>query len=336
MALSFIINDNVMTPHKKSVATLIAALAIGSYALASGQTLSIAVKSGDSLPSLNQTNTQLLSFGFPVCNEMDGLAFCGRIRQTNYFTNTVFITNTTVSRIVTNIAYITKSYRVNGQIYTYTNTVPQYGRVTNTTVISTNRVTKTCTTWSGIWADDASGNRNLVIATGNAAPGTSGTFFSFQDPVYNNSNAVAFIGTVSADGTTKSDGVWTTQAFGNSQTLTAVALIHSDAPGTSGKFTKFNQIALPDQGGVLICGEADGVEGIWAQDVTGALKLVIKEKGTISVNGSNKVVSSFSFLDSDYESTEGQTRNFNQDTGNLFFKVFFKDGQDAIVKVTFP
>lgn len=327
---------------------LIMSLFLGLTGIASAQNITVTVQTGDLLPSLTESNAQLISFGSPSFNEVEGIAFQGWVRQTNWVTNTVTRTNLTVTRVATNAITKTNSYTIGGITYPYTNTVVQYGYVTNTNVTTTNRVTRTVTTWSGMWADDSQGRRNMVTCSDSPAPGTDGSFVSFSDPCYNNSNAVAFIGRASipagatnpvanTNSTSKMvTGIWTTQPFGGFTSLTPVAFLGAPAPGTTCKFTQFFQIALPDQGGVLINGSAGSTQGIWAQDSTGTLKLIVKRGGTVAVNGTNKVISSFSFLDPTYESIEGQTRCFSQNTGNLIFNAWFTDGQQAILKVTFP
>lgn len=49
----------------------------------------------------------------------------------------------------------------------------------------------------GIWTDDSSGVRQLVVRTGSLAPGTANALFAtIGNPVYNSNEAVAFLGTL--------------------------------------------------------------------------------------------------------------------------------------------
>ena len=234
--------------------------------------------------------------------------------------------------------------------------------------------------WTGIWADDSSGTRQLIVRSGDPSPGIGGTFVSFSDPVYNNSNAIAFIGKsfqifnyIPVKGgqypPNPATGVWTTQTFNGSNALSLVASLGSPAPGytTNTTFSSFDQIALPDQGGVVLMATvttkkyvswiyppistnpntvtpniiemaivpSSTQQGIWAQDTTGTLQLIAHQGGALNVGGTNKTIASLSFLNS-ANSVAGQTRSFNQDTGNLFFKATFTDGTQAGVKVIFP
>src|SRR5581483_4729754 len=70
---------------------------------------------------------------------------------------------------------------------------------------------------TGIWADNSAGTRQLVICSGTSAPDASGSassaaFKKFGDPVYNNNDAVAFLGTLvqGTGGVTSSNdtGIW--------------------------------------------------------------------------------------------------------------------------------
>jgi len=100
--------------------------------------------------------------------------------------------------------------------------------VKETDTAGSNLVTNT---WTGIWADDSTGNRNLIVRSGwDYFFGSA--FTSFSDPVYNNSNAVAFIGTLTEElaspfvlkngqwqfqspATSITTGIWTSQLFQN-------------------------------------------------------------------------------------------------------------------------
>jgi hypothetical protein len=360
-------------------------------------------QTGDPVPGATNTNATFVSFGNPAFNALNGVAFQATVKEVDLVTN--------------------------------------YFPVSSSVTMSTNLATNT---WSGIWADDASGHRNLVIRTG-AEFGFGSSFTFFSDPVYNNSNSVAFVGVqrtifatpaIAFPGGTPhfptdpfpadyQTGIWTTQPFANAATntnniypvityhgnqtpvtnwvtnpvnilnllpqlppnLTLVATLGSAAPGYSNNatFSSFDQIALPDQGGVVLLATVStsrlvypptrtnplhpmpmyvllqplSQQGIWAQDTTGSLNLIAHVGETISVNGISKVIASLSFLNSgnqpslpgilplqptnavpniSYPSSPvtGQTRSFNQDTGNLFFKATFTDGTQAGMKVIFP
>ena len=298
--------------------------------------MTISFSTGDSVPGATNTNASFVSFGNPAFNDLNGVAVKATVRETAK----------AGSNLVTN-------------------------------------------TWTGIWADDSNGKRNLILRSGSS----NGAFLSFSDPVYNNSNAIAFIGKYSPviptyfvawRGGPPADitGIWTSQIFTTptnrppafslfdaSNNLHYVTSLGSPAPGftTNTTFRSFDQIALPDQGGVVMLATvttkkyfswiypptntnpntvtAPGIfgvnvpsstqQGIWAQDTTGTLQLIAYQGGTLNVGGSNKTIASISFLNST-NSLSGQTRHFSQDTGNLFYTATFTDGTQAGVKVIFP
>jgi hypothetical protein len=199
----------------------------------------------------------------------------------------------------------------------------------------------------GIWADDYTGTRQLVVRTGTTAPdaagaATSAVFKKFSDPVYSGSNAVAFIGTLTQGGggvTAANDtGVWSNDGG----TLHLVAREGVQAPGCGAGvvFKTFTQIALPDQGGVVMFAKLGGTGvtsasdmGIWAVDTGGTLQLIAREGTAHAVTG--KTIKTLSFLPT-IAGVSGQTRGFSQSTGDLVYSATFTDGSAGIFKVVFP
>ncbi len=196
----------------------------------------------------------------------------------------------------------------------------------------------------GIWADDNSGSLRLVAQTGSStAPGTTAPFATLTDPVYNDNNAVAFVGTLRTGSgfatTVTKTGVWSSA----SGSLSLVAQTGTQAPGCPGgaNFSGFTQIVLPDQNGVALLGTlatnwALGIYhatdiGIWATDSSGNLQLIVRTGQTL--NG--KTVAALSFLPS-VATVSGQSRNVALGTGNLAYFVTFSDGTTAIFTVTLP
>lgn len=208
---------------------------------------------------------------------------------------------------------------------------------------------------SGIWADDGIGIRQFVVRTGTVAPGTNGAVFSaLSDPVYNDNNVVAFMGTLKPNigdvvthrtklnPVNNSIGIWSN----DNGALHLVARQGQQAPGMDAGvfFSSFLHFALPNQGGasnaggvVLLAGVggkgvlSKSTKGIWAVDTTGNLKLILCEGGAFD----DKTVKDISFLSSG--ATEaGQTRNFAQSTGDILFKATFTDDSWGVYKVVFP
>ncbi len=206
---------------------------------------------------------------------------------------------------------------------------------------------------SGIFADEGSVPKVCVARTGMAAPGVNGaSFAALYDPVYNNNDLVAFVATLTGIGVTKttSVGIWSDYPNGF---LSMVAQEGQQAPGCAAGavFTSFTEIALPDQGGVVFLGNLGNApvgtppvtnigpittannQGIWAVDTTGALQLVV-QKGTVHPV-TQKLITALNFLPSAAYDT-GQTRSFEQGTGDIVYRASFKDGSLGIFTVTFP
>lgn len=332
-------------------------------------TVSVAFKSGDTVPG-GISADHFATFGNPAFNDYNHVAFQATVSEVTQYPIVYAMAASTAPLQVTNVS------------------LPNY---TNT--------------WSGIWAQDRLGNLKLVVRSSPMIPDIGG-FSNFSDPVYNNSNNVAFTANYSpgfiyiptpppgaTNGTNVfrgGTGVWTSSTVTNP--LHPVAFIGEQAPGypnplitsvgtlsdtlnqssTNGvslsnppmtftnpvTFASFDQIALPDQGGVVILATvsttnyiypaaSNGVianfvaiqpltqQGIWAQDTSGNLKLIARQGGTIKVGTTNKTIQSLSFLNS-ASPLSGQTRHFSQDTGNLLFTATFTDGTQAGLKVIFP
>jgi YD repeat-containing protein len=209
----------------------------------------------------------------------------------------------------------------------------------------------TTSNYVGIWADDASGTRNLIARIGISAPGTAAFFATFSDPIYNNNEAVAFRGTlrVAAGQTTAlmASGIW----CNSSGSLTLVARQGGIAPGCppGATFSAFNALALPDQGGVIFSATLNSSvaanvtttnnQGIWAVDATGALQLIVRTGDILNVGTSavpnNKIVTALSFLPA-LSYVNGQGRSFAQSNGDLVYLATFSDKSTAILNVVFP
>jgi hypothetical protein len=196
---------------------------------------------------------------------------------------------------------------------------------------------------TGIWADDNTNARQLIARTGDIAPGTSATFLTLNDPIYNDNEAVAFRGTLkiaAGQATSSTDmGVWSN----NGGSLALVAQKGSQAPGcpTGATFSAFTSLALPNQGGVILLAalnsnRAAGVTsanntGIWAVDTSGVLHLIVRKGDVVS----GKSIAGLSFLPI-LSYVGGQSRNFTQGTGDLVYEATFSDKTTAIFVIAFP
>jgi len=201
----------------------------------------------------------------------------------------------------------------------------------------------------GIWDDTSTGEGHLVARSGTGtAPGTSATFLSFNDPVYNDNEAIAFRATLNLP---KSQAATATGLWCDSTgSLTLVAQQGTtQAPGCpdGATFSAFTELALPDQGGAtnqggviflatLNANPAAGVTtannlGIWAVDNTGTLQLIVRTGDILD----GKTVTGLAFLPVETY-VNGQTRSFAQSTGDLVYLATFSDKSTAIVNVVFP
>lgn len=198
---------------------------------------------------------------------------------------------------------------------------------------------------TGIAVHDSSVFTGLAF-TGSAANDRSGAasnmlYAKLGEPVLNNHDRVAFIGTLAngVGGATSSTntGVWS-NADG---TLKLIAREGDEAPGYGGgKFAKFDQIVLPDVGGVAMLATVSGVsatrnQGVWAVASDGTLTCVVREGDVLLVNGTSKIVKKLGIFQV-APGVMGQSRSFDASTGALAYLATFTDGTSAICKATLP
>jgi kumamolisin len=184
----------------------------------------------------------------------------------------------------------------------------------------------------GIWAQNASGTRELVARTGGIAAGTSDAVFAgLSDPVYNDGEAVAFIGTLKVSAGHASAGTATGIWSNSAGLLSLVAREGSQAAGFPAgvKFRAFDAVGLPDQGGALFLASAsNGKRGIWAGDSAASLQLIVGEG---KVYG-GETVTNLAFLPS-LLYVNGQSRSFAQGTGDIVCHASFSDRTTGILEV---
>jgi len=127
---------------------------------------------------------------------------------------------------------------------------------------------------------------------------------------------------------------------------------------TSPVFSSFDRIALPDTGRFVLWATVSATNsiplplipkgltvnktlkqgvltqhGIWVQNASGGLDLVVREGSTLNVNGKIRVIASL-VTASAVGPTGSQSRSFDQSTGTLAYLAVFTDGTQAILKVT--
>jgi len=194
----------------------------------------------------------------------------------------------------------------------------------------------TTATDTGIWADDSSGTLTLIAQDTGTATGTTATYASLGNPVYNGSSEIAFAGglkVVTGVATpTTAQGVWTYSGG----SLALVARQGSAAPGVTGAtFGTFTALGLSDTGVVLEAtlnpgGSADVTTanntGIWESLTPGDLTLEFRLGETIDTKIVSKVT-----LTSTQSLVGGQTRFFASN-GDLTGGVTFSDKTTGIFK----
>jgi cyclophilin family peptidyl-prolyl cis-trans isomerase len=186
---------------------------------------------------------------------------------------------------------------------------------------------------AGIWANRGSDTLTLVAQTGTTTPAgvASAVYSVLGNPVYNENSEVAFEGTMKAGlgGVTSKNalGVWAT----NSGSLTLVARQGDTAPNGM-VFSTFTALARTGTN-TIIFGTVTGTGvtaannfGVFEGTAEGNLALVLHTGETIG----SKVVSTYT-LNSIQTLVQGQTRNFNDESGDLALLATFTDKTTGIV-----
>jgi hypothetical protein len=205
-----------------------------------------------------------------------------------------------------------------------------------------------------IFDDDSSEGGHMIARTGaDPAPGTTATFVSFSDPVYNDNEAIAFCGMLNVAAgqatTATASGIWADNGTAGTLALIAQQGV-TQAPGcpAGATFSAFTELALPDLGGVVFLATLNtnataGVTtannlGIWAVDNSGALQLIVRTGDILNVGEDGtpiyKTVTGISFLPA-LATVGGQSRSFAQGNGDLVYLATFSDGSTAILNVVF-
>jgi len=198
---------------------------------------------------------------------------------------------------------------------------------------------------SGIWAEIGTGaTAHLIARSGQNTPGVAGgVFATFGDPVYNNGDRVAFMGTMKLGpggvSASNANGIWANPAG----VLKLIARTGVQAPGCAAgaMFASFGKAVLTAQNGVVFLGNlvvgSGGVttlnnQGVWSMSATGQTKLLVRSGNQLSVNGGARTLSAISiFASPSYDG--GQTRSFNS-AGTLIFAASFRDGTQGVLTVS--
>jgi hypothetical protein len=107
------------------------------------------------------------------------------------------------------------------------------------------------------------------------------------------------------------------------------------------KFTAFAQFSAPADGGLVFRANIAGTgittannQGVWQQDTTGALDIVLRKGDTVTIgNTKANIVSIVAFKSLPFCTAQGRTAAANGDV-TLLLKL--SDGNQAIVRATLP
>lgn len=196
---------------------------------------------------------------------------------------------------------------------------------------------------SGIWSD-VGGSLQKVAATGDQAPGLApGVKFNLVgEPVLSDSGRLVFDGNFVQNGSPLGGTIWSYQ---NGNTV-PILLPGDHAPGTptDDTFLGASQVCINKYGRIAFSGylktgvgdvTADNSVGIWAEDSSGQLQLIVRKGDLIDVdNGPGidlRTIASFSYFGDDgYLGPKiGQQGSFN-DLGQFAFVATFTDGSSGI------
>jgi hypothetical protein len=107
--------------------------------------------------------------------------------------------------------------------------------------------------------------------------------------------------------------------------------------GSGAKFQGFDQIVLPDMGGVIVEAGVSGSDGrkqgLWAAGQNGTLHRLLLDGDTLDFHGSPKTLKRFRIFQIPPHFA-GQTRSFDPGTGSLVFQAIFSDASWAIYRIT--
>jgi CSLREA domain-containing protein len=192
-------------------------------------------------------------------------------------------------------------------------------------------------------------NNNLGILSQEGSPVSNTNpeiFTAFEEPAFNDSFRTAFFAKVKAPGLPASQTSVLIYAgfekFGNQPTVLARTGIAA-ADLTGGELWKeFTAMALPDSGyGPIFLAKLSGPGvtpknniGLWATDLDGSVRLLLRTGSTIPVNGAHKTVSLINTLGAALDSS-GQGRYVDLD-GNVSALLTFTDGTTALVHFGMP
>lgn len=186
----------------------------------------------------------------------------------------------------------------------------------------------------GVWSEGLFGVLQLIAIEGTVAPGTTDTFFSFDDPVLGNSGKTAFVATVTQP--TANRGVWSNRAG----FLDLVARSGAPVPGVMGAtFDEFSALAVNATGEVAFFSTTSTGLALCSQDSMGTLTTIASDFTLLDVFGDGSdlrliidmVLPMPFFANEPRAASTGDGRRiaFNDD-GDTVFRLKFSDGSEGV------
>lgn len=196
----------------------------------------------------------------------------------------------------------------------------------------------------GIWAEEDDLELSLIVRQGDPAPGIKNVSFSMtiENLLFNDAGQVAFIDQLSGAAFGENRAIW---LHSPDSGFSLVAREGNPAPGTSAgvnfddfadDFGIIDVMAMNNLGQVAFRSDLTGAvngsndRGIWATDLSGNLKLVVRTGDLLDVNEDPEIedlrtISGVSFV----TGQRGRQSGFN-DSGQLAFVAFFTDGTRGV------
>lgn len=185
-----------------------------------------------------------------------------------------------------------------------------------------------------------------IAHTGGNPPGTdAGVLFNTFDRLsFNGAGSTAFVATLISGGSVTSannQGIWSD----GSGVYNLLARSGDSAPGIAGgvNFASFGNLVLNNGGRTAFIANLTGAgvdstnnQGIWAQDSTDELKLLVRTGDTLVVSaGDSRTISSLLFGASIQNQQDGRGSSFS-DSDQLAFVAIFTDGSKGVFMTIGP
>jgi hypothetical protein len=181
----------------------------------------------------------------------------------------------------------------------------------------------------GIWRSRGD-SVELVVRKGDAAPSYvhGGLFFSaIAESLIDDSDQVVFKGAATGVPAVTFSGLWRSR----DGVLSQIASSATPAPGTETSFTNLydGRFVTNSRGQVAFQAHAGTQRGIWAEDPSGAIRLIVKVGDSLEISpGDHRTIASIDNLFSS-NGSDGKSRSFN-DAGQLVFNATFTGGGEGI------